>query len=74
MCFFRKKKSKFPEIAKYKKGDFVNFRYKNQLYFGFIYGARVDIDNNVIYTLQIGGECPALVNDIKEESIIGYVK
>ena len=37
-------------IAKYKKGDFVNFRHRGELSFGFIYDIHVDKDKNVTYT------------------------
>ena len=74
MCFFRKKKIKFPEIAKYKIGDYVNFRYLNELYFGYIYDAKLDEDGKVLYTIQIGGQCPQFIENYKEEKIIGYKK
>ena len=47
MFFNFKRKKKFPEIAKYKLSDYVNFRYRGELYFGYIYEAFVDKDNNV---------------------------
>ena len=65
------KKNKREEIAKYKKGDFVNFRYRNELYFGYIYSINVDKLNNVSYTIQIGGQCPSFIYNYKEEDIIG---
>ena len=61
MLFFKKKK-KYPEIAKYKKGDYINFRYRNELYFGYIYDATVDCENKVFYTIQIAGQCPSLMS------------
>ena len=71
--FFRKKKVKYPEEAKYKLKDYVNFRYRDELYFGFIYGAKVDEKTNkIVYTIQIAGQCPALIENYKEEDIIGY--
>ena len=69
-----KKKKKYPENAKYKMGDFINFRYRNELYFGYIYDAKVNSENKVIYTIQIGGQCPALIYDYKEEALIGLKK
>ena len=68
--FLFKKKNKWPEIAKYKKGDYINFRYRDELMFGFIYEAKI-IDDHVIYTIQIAGQCPQLIPDYKEEDIIG---
>lgn len=67
---FFKRKEKYPGLAKYKKGDFVNFRYRNELYFGYIYMA-YNKDNNITYTIQIGGQCPSFIYDYKEEDIIG---
>ena len=60
--------------TKYKLSDYVNFRYRGELYFGYIYEAFVDKDNKVTYTIQIGGQCPALIYDYKEEDIIGLRK
>ena len=61
--FLFKKKKKYPETAKYKLKDYVNFRY--------IYDAMLDKENKVIYTIQIAGQCPALIYNYKEEDIIG---
>lgn len=66
-----KNKDKYPEAAKYKKGDFVNFRRRGELYFGYIYEAFADKEGNISYTIQIGGQCPAFIYDWKEEDIIG---
>jgi hypothetical protein len=71
--FFRRKK-KYPENAKYKDGYYVNFRYRKELYFGYIYDAKVDKEGRVLYTIQIAGQCPALIYDYKEEDIIGLKK
>lgn len=68
--FIRKRKSVYPENAKYKLKDYVNFRYRGELYFGYIYGAK-EVEGNILYTIQIAGQCPALIYDYKEENIIG---
>ena len=68
---FKRKKKKYPESAKYQLGDFVNFRYLNELYFGYIYGAKEVMYGKITYTIQIGGQCPALIYDYKEEDILG---
>ena len=70
---FFKKKKKYPENAKYQKGDLVNFRYKGELQFGYIEDAYSDGDS-ILYTIQVGGECPALVYNNYENDIIGLVK
>lgn len=68
-----KKKKKYPENAKYKLDDFVNFRYRNELYFGYIYEAS-EVDGKILYTIQIGGQCPGFIYNYKEEDIIGLKK
>ena len=52
--------------------DYVNFRYRGELFFGYIYGAQINEDTKKItYTIQICGQCPSFVYDYKEEDIIG---
>ena len=72
MCFFRRKKIKYkyPEQAKYKLDDYVNFRYRNELYFGHICSAKIN-EGKVIYTIQIEGQCPSFIYNFNEEDIIG---
>lgn len=65
------KRKKYPPQAKYQKGDYVNFRYRDDLYFGYIYEAKVDGDGEVLYVIQIAGQCPSFVRDYKERDIIG---
>lgn len=69
-----KKKRKQTNLAKYKIDDYVNFRYKNELYFGFIYESFIDKQNNITYTIQIAGQCPFFIYDYKETDIIGLRK
>ncbi|MBR4836446.1 MAG: hypothetical protein IKU99_05485 [Clostridia bacterium] len=66
-----KKKPSYPENAKYKKGDFVNFRRRGDLSFGYIYEAFEGENGKITYTIQIGGQCPAMLYDWKEEDILG---
>ena len=66
-----KKKPTYPENAKYKKGDLVNFRRRGDLSFGYIYEAFVGKDGKITYTIQLGGQCPAMLYDWKEEEILG---
>ena len=69
----KNKKSAYPENAKYKFRDFVRFRHRGELHFGFIHEANVDEEGNVMYTIQMGGECPTFVYNYKEENIVGKV-
>ena len=68
------RKKKYPEAAKYKEDDCVSFRYRDDLAFGYIYNAKVDGDGKVSYTIQLGGQYPALLYDFKEENIVGLKK
>ena len=67
MLFFKR----YPKNARYQKRDFVNFRRRGELCFGWIYDAKFDKAGNVTYTIQIGGQCPSFIYDFKEEDIIG---
>ena len=69
-----KKKNSYPESAKYKDGDCVSFRFRDDLAFGYIYDAKMTDDGKISYTIQLGGQCPALLYDFKEENIIGLKK
>mgnify|MGYP003300594913 CR=1 FL=1 len=69
----KSKKNTWPPNAKYQLRDFVRFRHRGEICCGIIYQARVDEDGNVLYTVQIGGECPILINDYKEENIVDKV-
>lgn len=68
MCFLRRKKK--PKIeAKFHLGDSVRFRYKDELYFGWIYEIHAENSACVIYDVQVGGQCPMIIKNIKEEEL-----
>ncbi len=70
MCF-KKKKNKIVIHSKYHLGDFVRFKDKKDgVCPGYIYEVKLNENNEVIYTLQVGGECPSFRYNIKEEEII----
>ena len=70
MCFFKKKKKYEIVKGKYDFGEFVLFPYKGEVAPGVIYGTRKDSEGNIIYSIQIGGECPVIVSNIREEDVI----
>ena len=70
---FFKKKPKYPINAKYQLSDFVNFRFRNELCFGYIFDA-YEVNGKILYTIQLGGQCPGFIDDYKEEDIIGLKK
>ena len=70
MCFF-KKKTKEVIITKYKIGEFIAFKDRhNELTHGYIYSYKKDGVGNIIYDIQIGGECPAIIHDVSEDRIM----
>ena len=76
--FFNLFKSKpqrpiWPENAKYQPRDFVRFRHRGELHFGFVHEAKENDEGEILYTLQMGGECPTFVYNYKEDQIVGKV-
>ena len=68
MCFFRKK-VKIQVHGRFAKDELVNFKYRGEVCPGIIYKVYLDKDQRVVYDIQIGGECPAVIVNIKEEEI-----
>ena len=71
---FKKKKIKeeYIEGSKFKVGDTVRFRYKDELTFGTIWHVRKDINQNIVYDIQVGGQCPWMAEGIYESIIHPY--
>lgn len=67
MCLF-KKKTKIEINSKYKLGQKVFFKYKGDVTAAYIYSVK-ETEDGIIYSLQIGGECPAIIENIKENNI-----
>lgn len=69
--FFKKRKRK--EIkrvsidSKFKSGEFVHFRHRDELYFGYVFNIYSGADGSVVYDIQVGGQCPAVIRGVKEE-------
>ena len=72
MLWLKKKESqKAKEInSKFKLKDFVDFYYKDDVYFGLISNIYLDDNNEVLYDIDIAGQCPATLSKIKEEKVI----
>ena len=68
MCFFKKKK-KIEIETKYKVGDPVRFRYRGELCYGWIYVVFPKAEGQTIYNVQVGGQCPAIIEGLKEEEL-----
>jgi len=69
--FFRKREKR-PIIVTniYHLGDYVDFFYKDDLYFGHISKINLDESNNVIYDIDIAGQCPTTITDVSESKIV----
>ena len=72
MCIFKKKKNKvvLDINSKYKLGDYVDFYHKDDVYFGHISKIYLDGESNVIYDIDIAGQCPATLSEISESKVI----
>ncbi|MBO4668284.1 MAG: hypothetical protein J5666_09225 [Bacilli bacterium] len=72
MCIFKKKKNKvvLDINSKYKLGDYVDFYHKDDVYFGHISKIYLDSESNVIYDIDIAGQCPATLSEISESKVI----
>lgn len=72
MCLFKKKKKKKPVINnnKYYVGQWIKFRHRGELEPGVIYDMNLDDEGDVIYDVQLGGECPVIIEGVKEKDII----
>ena len=67
---FKKKKKEEPITdGKFKMGDFVYFRYRGELAFGWIYGIKKDAQGNILYDVQLGGQCPSVIYDLPEDQL-----
>ena len=78
MCFKRKKnlikkyfttKSNIEANTAYKMGQFVHFRYRDELYFGYVNWIYTGTNNEILYDIQVGGQCPAIIKGIREDTI-----
>jgi len=74
MCFFKKKKKEKFFNAKFPIGTQVRFRYHDELTFGWVYNVKKIADDKLIYDIQIGGQCPSIIENIEEDRLKVYVK
>ena len=63
---FKRKKKEID--SKFKKGDLVYFRYHDDLTFAYVYDIK-EKDGKVFYDVQLGGQCPSFLYDMKEEDL-----
>ena len=71
MFLFKKKKAEKRIInSKFQLKDYVDFFYKDDVYFGIISNIYLDDNGNVLYDIDIAGQCPATLTEIQEEKVI----
>ena len=70
MCFWKKKQTiKIDSL--YHEGDFVLFKNKrDEATNGYIYRIYLSPNGEIIYDIQVGGECPAILTGIPENKVI----
>ncbi len=69
MFFRKKKKEKIVIDSKYQIGELVYFRYQGDLRFGKVDSVYM-YNNEICYSVQMGGECPVIINNLSEKSLI----
>ena len=70
MCFKRKKNVNIEINSKFKLREYVDFYHNDDVYFGHISNIYLDSKNQVLYDIDIAGQCPATLTEIKEEKVI----
>ena len=71
VMFFKKKKKVIEPInSKFKLNDFVDFYYKDDVYFGSISNVYLASSGEVLYDIDIAGQCPATLTEINEKEVI----
>lgn len=70
MCF--KKKNKIVEVvnSRFKLGDYVDFFRRDDLYFGHVSNIYLDDNKQVLYDIDIAGQCPATIVGVEEEKVV----
>ena len=69
--FFTKRRKVEQQInSKFKLNDFVDFYYKDDVYFGSISNVYLASSGEVLYDIDIAGQCPATLSEIEEKKVI----
>ena len=71
MCLFKKRKiaKQVPSSYKYPLGSTVGFKHKGDFTRAYVYEVYLNDDGQVVYDLQLGGECPSIIKGIEESKI-----
>ena len=67
--FKKKKKEEVIIDAKFPVGEFVYFRHRDELSFGWVYAIKKDPTGKILYDVQVGGQCPSVIYDLPEDKL-----
>lgn len=67
---FKKKVQPIKIKSKFHEKDYVDFFYKDDIYFGHISNIYLDDNSKVIYDIDIAGQCPTTFTKIEEEKVV----
>ena len=71
IMFFKKKSKADVQLnSKFKLNDFVDFYYRDDVYFGIISKVYLAPTGEVLYDIDIAGQCPATLTEIEEQKVI----
>ncbi len=67
--FLKRKKETAVQGAKFQVGDFIYFYRRGERTRGYISKVYYGNDREILYEVQVGGQCPYYWPDLKEEDI-----
>ncbi|MCQ3035474.1 MAG: hypothetical protein MJ248_04610 [Bacilli bacterium] len=70
MCLLKKTKKNIEINSRFKLNDFVDFYHRDDIYFGSICDIYLNDRNEVIYDIQIAGQCPTVFKGVNESKVI----
>lgn len=68
--FLKKRKPEIVINSKFQINDYVDFFYKDDIYFGHISNIYLEDNSKVIYDIDIAGQCPTTFTHIEEEKVV----
>ena len=70
LFFRRKKEEKTPINSIFHKNEFVDFWHRDDVYFGLVSDIKINEKNQVVYDIDIAGQCPTTFTGILESEVI----
>lgn len=69
MCLFKKRKIEEIINSKFKINDFVDFKYRDDIYFGIVSDI-YKVEDCIFYDIDIAGQCPTTITKVSEDRLI----